>query len=95
MDRIYKFQAEVSGDTPSKESHPIYDDEYQLLGAFVLDRGQVVLGFVSGRYHSTALHVSTGAPFFFTPFDGEDGKIAYGIVSEVKLSPLSIKTKAK
>lgn len=96
MDNIYKFSVEIEGDAPSGESHPIYDDEKrQLLGAFVLDRGQFILGFISGVDHPTALHVSTGYPFYFTPIEGEDGKVLYGIVSEVKISNISKITQAR
>ena len=93
---IYKFKVEIGGDAPSGESHPIYDDEGKhLLGAFVLDKGQTLLGFVSGVAHPTALHVSTGDFFFFTPIDGPDGKVAFGIVSEVRISHLSVQTQAR
>ena len=96
MDKIYKFKVEVSGDAPSGESYPIYDDEkHQLLGAFVVDKGQVLLGFISGIHHPTALYISTGDIFYFTPIDGPDGKIAYGVVSDVSISVSSKKITAR
>lgn len=96
MDNIYKFRVEIEGDAPSGESHPIYDDEKkQLLGAFVLDTGQFILGFISGVDHPTALHISTRYPFYFTPIEGADGKISHGIVSEVKISNMSKLTEAR
>lgn len=95
-DEIYRFRAEISGDAPSLESYPIYDDEcYNLLGAFTVDRGDTMMCFISGRYHEAALLISTGDKFYFTPVDGPDGKVIYGIVSELKISARSVAVRAE
>lgn len=94
-DEIYRFNVEISGDAPSLESYPIYDDELlNLLGAFTVDYGDTMAGFISGRYNHVALLISTGDHFFFTPVDGLDGKVLYGIVSEYKISARSVATRA-
>lgn len=91
MDSIYQFEVAVEGDVISGESFPIYDDEAKkLLGGFTLKGGDVIYGFIAGVDHTAALFVSTGDPFYFTPREDRNGKIAYGIVSELPISPLSV-----
>lgn len=96
VSEIYRFRADIVGsDAISLESYPIFDDEYHdLLGAFTVDQGDIIIGFISGRYHLAALLISTGEKFFFTPVDGPDGKVIYGIVSEYKISAKSVATRA-
>lgn len=87
----YKFKANIEGDICSGESYPIYNDGYTaLIGGFTLNKGDQVLGFVSGTGHPAAIFVSTGDNFYFTPREDKNGMISHGIVSEVPISPLSI-----
>jgi len=96
MSKVYTFSTEILGDVTSRETFPIFDDEcQQLLGAFTLNVGNFIQGFISGSNHPVAICVSTGGHFFFTPKDGNDGKIASGIVSDVAISPLSVRVRAK
>lgn len=84
MSRIYRFEAEVEGDVLSRETFPIYDDSLKnLLGGFSLKRGDVIIGFVAGVDHPTALAISTGASFYFTPMEDCNGMISHGVISDI------------
>jgi len=90
--RVYRFMAEVSGDVYSRETFPIYDDECnQLIGGFTLVRGNTILGFIAGNEHPTALMVSTGGEFFFTPRDDKNGNVSFGVISDHTISPVSVR----
>lgn len=91
MDRVYQFEVAIEGDILSGESFPIYDEEQKkLLGGFALKNADVIFGFISGINHSAALFVSTGEVFYFTPREDLNGKVAYGVISELPISPLSV-----
>lgn len=89
-DKVFTFNVEVYGDMLSYASLPIYDDAYNLIGAFIVDKGQQIAGFVSGTKSPAALAISTGDSFFFTTHDGEDGKIDFAILTEYRLYTTSI-----
>lgn len=87
--KILSFEADISGDMLSDGSRPIYDDNGDVVGGFTLKRGSTVSGFVAFQeWHK--LYVAHGTKFFFTPTEGQDGKINGGLVTEVKISALSI-----
>ena len=91
MLKTYTFKTEIEGDVLSGESYPIYDDECKkLLGGFTLDRAEVIYCFITGTDHVAALFVSTDASFYFTPKEDKNGKVSYGVISELPISPLSV-----
>lgn len=87
---IYKFQFAIQGDIPSFESFPIYDDNNVLIGAFSLYSGDFIRCFVATTGYPAAIKVSTNDDFYFTLKEGSNGKVAYGVISEVAISPTSI-----
>lgn len=89
-ERVYRFNVMVYGDVPSFESLPIYDDADKLIGAFVVDQAQTVRCFVSGVSYPGSIAVSVGDPFYFTTYDGPDGKIVSAILTDYKLNEVSI-----
>ena len=92
MNNVYKFEIEVQGDVISGETFPIYDDTLEkLLGGFTLLYGETIFGFISGVNHPAAIFISSESPFYFTPRDDKNGKVSYGVISEVSCSPLSVK----
>ena len=61
---------------------PIYDNYKNLVGGFILEVGDTIRGFISGRANEVSLRLTTGEGFWFTAKDGPDGKVDRGIVSE-------------
>ena len=90
--KVYRFMAEIDGDVYSRETFPIYDDSCkQLLGGFTLVKGNLILGFVAGNEHPTALMISTGGQFFFTPREDKNGNVSFGLLSDHCISPVSVR----
>lgn len=91
MENVYKFNVEISGDVPSFEAFPIYEDYTNtVIGAFTLHYGNVIRCFISGIGNPVGLKVSSGGAFYFTPKEGKDGKVSYAIASEIPLSIVSV-----
>lgn len=91
---VYKFAGIIEGDIRSDESFPLYDDmKTVLIGAFTLYRRDIIDGWVAGVDHPVALKISTGEPFYLTPVDDDVGQVAYGLVSELPISDLSVEIK--
>ncbi len=91
--RVYKFSVELKSgvDVPSMESFPIYEDALVLVGAFTVSQGDRIDGFLAGSGYPLALSVSLGDDFYFTPVEGEDGKVSSAILSERSISAHSVK----
>ncbi len=85
----YRFEVQVEGNMEAYRSMPLYDDSGALVGAFTLDHGQTVQGFVSGANHQASIQISTGEPFYFTPFN-TDNFITHGLVTSCKVNFNSI-----
>ena len=89
-DQVFTFQVEVDGDVLSHTSLPIFVDATNLIGGFIVDKGQVVSGFVSGTRYPAAIAISTGDKFYFTTFDDDSGKVDSAILTDYKLNATSI-----
>ena len=92
----YQFAVEVSGDVISSGGpKPIFSSNNDLIGAFNVVSGNVVQAFISGKEYPESLKVSTEDSFWFTPRDNDfDGKIVYGLVSDIPLDETSIVVRA-
>ena len=85
---VYRFRAKIYGDiVSSNESCPIYDSCNSLVGAFVVDSGDSILGFLSGNANEIALSVTTGGGFWFTPVENDSGKVVLGVVTYFSRTP--------
>lgn len=89
---ILNFEVEIYGDVLNDGSKPIFnDDPRELLGGFTIKAGSVVACSVPLKGNPYSLHFTSGIPFYFTPMEGEDGKISHALISEVPIKPYSVK----
>lgn len=89
MGRVYRFSVN-QGWAEANESHPIYDDNFSLIGGFTVGELGRINCFVSGNGSPISLKISSGEPFYATPLLGKNGQIEKFILSEYKLNNESI-----
>ena len=90
-ERIFRFEIEVLGDSPSFETFPIYDDYGILVGGFTRRQGSRIYGFIAGTGYPLALAVSSEQPFYFTPSHGKTRFMTHATISATKVSPTSVR----
>lgn len=85
--KTYRFNASISGNVVFSDGpKPLFDEYENLIGAFNLQHGNTVIGFLSGSGYEAALQVSTGETFFFTPKENSAGEVVSAIISPIPTS---------
>lgn len=85
--KTYRFTVSIPGNIVFSDGpKPLFDEYGNLVGAFNLQFGSTVIGFLSGSGYEAALQVSTGEPFFVTPNEDLKGEVTSAIVSPIPSS---------
>lgn len=88
----YSFQVEIYGDVIYDGIMPIYDADTNMpVGGFTARHGNLIACFLSGQGYPTALNVSSGESFWFTPLNDKKGQVCAAYVSGLPLGPTSKK----